>query len=201
MIAVPRENSAFLGEYASVVFKNVRLLLHDGVDVYLDEEPLARYLAESLTEQGWPSQGGHVPYPGGRRKADMVTELPAHRLKITNEMKYMVCDWPGCRRPSRPWMGISGAAAQHIGLQPGKAINAVDDVKKLTHADGSHVSFLLVRFESLDRCGDADLKRFVTMSGLGNSCWTRYDDEWDWPHPKSEAHVVKCHLWCRPVGR
>jgi hypothetical protein len=165
----------------------------------MDEVPLATYLAESLTEQGWSSRSGDVWYPNGNRRPDIVSEYPGKRLKITNEIKYMVCDWPGARRPRGAWKGLSGPSAQHLGIKPGKSINAVDDIDKLNQADGTHVSFLLVRFESRDRCGDEDVERFLNMTRLGQFPWKRYDAEWSWPHPKSQGHLVKCHLWCRPI--
>lgn|SRR5262245_44271103 len=118
MTLTEETNEKLIGKYAELILKNTQLLLHDGVQLYLDEEPLARYLAESLTEQGWPSKGGHVQYARGSRRADIVTESPDHQLKITNEIKYMVCDWPGVPRPRRAWAGLSGPAAQHLGINP-----------------------------------------------------------------------------------
>jgi hypothetical protein len=61
-------NSQIITEYADLLLKNVKVVLHEDVVVYQDEEPLTRLLAERLTEQGWPSKGGHVRYPIGNRE-------------------------------------------------------------------------------------------------------------------------------------
>lgn len=193
-----KKQAELIAEYAEIIFANVKFHLHDGVKVYLDEEPLTRCLAQCLTDQGWPSKGGHVRYPSGARRADIVTEHQRYLLTITNETKYLVCDYPGAKKGRGAWKGIGGTIpAKHLGIEPGKSINAVDDVSKLDQADTTHVSFLLVRMESLERSGDAAVKTFTCMAGLNKRRWIRFDAHWDWVHPKSQDHVIKCNLWCR----
>jgi hypothetical protein len=184
--------------YADLVLKYAQVLMHDEVEVYLDENYLTMYIAQYLCEEGWPSKGGHVPYPRGRRRADMVTESPDGALKITNECKYLVVDYPGAKKGPGEWQGIGKSiVAQHLGIVPGKSINAVDDIEKLKSATGTHVSFLLVRHESRERSGDSAVAKFVEMTGVERRPWQRFDRQWEYPSDCN--YQVRCHLWCRPI--
>jgi len=190
-----------IGEYASLILKHIELVLHDGVQLYLDEVPLNYSIAEMLTQNGWASTDVKTRYPNSDRRADIVTHHPEHQLKIINETKYLICDFPGAKRGNKKWTVVGGVVAQHLGIKSGKDINAVDDVQKLNMAVGTHVSFLLICFESVARCGDESIRQFVNLTGLNNKPWNRFDAQWPWIHSLSIDHLVKCHLWCRPISQ
>src|SRR5262249_45266693 len=110
--------------------------------------------------------------------------------------KYFVLDFETCP-PDRKTTKNS-IPHQHLGVAPGKPNNnAVKDVKKLELAAGTHVSFLLVRHESVKRSGGSDVQRFKELANLIDPRWTEYYGEWT--HPRHPRLQVKCHLFCRPI--
>jgi hypothetical protein len=156
------DSDELLVRYADLVFAGVQQLIHhqDCTD-YLDEVPLMQELASWLTQRGWLSRSGkhHVRYPNSSLRADMITNDPNALLQITNEAKYFVLDFV-TRAPNHkfPKTTKSSIPHQYLGVEPGKPNNnAVKDIEKLELAEGTHVSFLLVRHESAERSGDSDV--------------------------------------------
>jgi hypothetical protein len=184
-----------IANYATVLLSGVRNNLHVDCIDYRLEVPLTKDLGQWMSNRGWRSHTDRLTYPNTTRRADLRSYSPDETISVTLEFKQYVRDYPSRPKPHlEPNRRISH---QHLGILPGKTINAVDDVRKLEQAASSHVAFLLVRMERRDSPGRADMTKFVRLAGLQRRVWTKFEE--DWIHPSNVDHHVYCHLWCRSI--
>jgi hypothetical protein len=159
----------------------------------LTEETLTSWLLQKRLEQiGFRVESEH-PYPGTRKKCDLVLHNDDER-KFWIEVKYAWKRWYACN-------GKTGQSSAFKGYLLGDASHAgaAHDFRKLMKLSRAHaygIGVLLIGLDSLTAPMDAEVAKLVEQEALAANGWSLAAHE-SWPDRRNDAFRINCWFWNR----